>query len=110
MLVEIDAPGFGQLDLAADAVVAVLDDDRAAAVAERREELGEPLGVGAAVAREAQRLRVALADRGEVVDGLGDDAQALHLAVVGHALLHLGLDDDELVLAQQVRAASNVSL
>src|SRR4030095_8413715 len=47
--VGIDAPRFGQLDLAADARVTVLDDDAAAAIAERTEQSSEPLRVGTPV-------------------------------------------------------------
>src|SRR4030095_14863934 len=47
--VGIDAPRFGQLDLAADARVTVLDDDAAAAVTERTEQSTEPVRVGTPV-------------------------------------------------------------
>src|SRR5258705_831013 len=40
-IVEVDAPCIGQLELAADPVIAILDDDGASAVLERRDELGE---------------------------------------------------------------------
>ena len=91
----------GSDTVALEAVVAVVDDDRALAFAERRQQLEQARGVGAAVARQSDAARVPLADRRQVEDPVGDDAQALRLPVVAHARRHLRLDDQQLVFAQQ---------
>src|SRR5690242_8387896 len=94
-------PRFGQVELAADACVDVAHGDRQRARTERTQDLLEPIGRRVAVARDAQRLRPAFAHAAEIVDVLGDDAQPLRLAIVGHPLHHADLHDHELVLAQQ---------
>ena len=99
-LVEFHAPRFGQLDLAAGRAVLVVDDDRALAAPVWLEEREQALGRTRAVADEPQSARELAPRRGKIVERIGDDAQALHLAFFVHALLDPYFGDEQHVLAQ----------
>src|SRR5437773_3666081 len=77
MVVEVDAPVAAELDLAACGAVLVIDRDRARAAPEWLDELQQRLRGARPVAGNLQQARPFFSRAGEIVQRLGDDAQAL---------------------------------